>query len=131
MDLSPVLAGDGGKERDAALVMRMAHISNTWLASGTPTFRGVRTKTHTYARLNDGSAWFLFDNVADPLQMNNLADDPAHAGLQSTLDTRTTQLLAEADDPDDDDAIIDIILEENPGYGGVVAFRQANPKPVS
>jgi arylsulfatase A-like enzyme len=46
----------------------------------TPTYRGVRTKTHTYAVQLDGR-WCLYDNVADPYQMNNLVKDPANKAL--------------------------------------------------
>lgn len=128
-NLAPALSGaDTSDERDAVLIMRMAHLSNSWLGSGSPTFRGVRTKTHTYARTTDGEAWFLFDNMSDPYQMVNLAGRPEYADLQARLDRRTTELCAEANDPDDDDAVIDRILAENPNHGAVAAFRRANPK---
>ncbi len=49
-------------------------------------WRGLRTKTHTYARFWDGKAWLLFDNIADPLQLNNLVGQPAFSCLQNELD---------------------------------------------
>jgi arylsulfatase A-like enzyme len=49
------------------------------------TYRGVRTKTHTYAVQLDGR-WCLYDNVADPYQMKNLVRDPAHKGLIEKFD---------------------------------------------
>lgn len=129
-DLTPTLAGEpGGPDPDAALIMRMAHISNTWAGSGTPTFRGVRTKTHTYARHTDGEPWLLFDNMADPLQMRNLVGSPGHAGLQAALHARTAELVAEANDPDDDYEVIDRILRVRPDYGSVRALLEANPRP--
>src|ERR1700733_7896641 len=45
-----------------------------------PDFRGVRSKTHTYAVARDGR-WILFDNVKDPYQQHNLIDDPAQKSL--------------------------------------------------
>ena len=42
----------------------------------------------------------LFDNEKDPLQLNNLVDDPAYAGLVKKLDNRTNELLVEARDPE-------------------------------
>lgn len=50
-----------------------------------PTYRGIRTKTHTYAVQLDGR-WVLYDNVADPYQMKNLIHDPAHKELIAKFD---------------------------------------------
>jgi hypothetical protein len=52
-----------------------------------PSYRGIRTGTHTYAVIEDGR-WCLYDNIADPFQRNNLAADPAHAGLMKQLDAK-------------------------------------------
>jgi arylsulfatase A-like enzyme len=51
----------------------------------TPTYRGVRTATHTYAVQLDGR-WFLYDNNADPYQMKNLVKDPASKRLIEKFD---------------------------------------------
>lgn len=48
-------------------------------------WRGVRTPTHTYARYRD-AGWVMYNNVADPLQQNNLIDQPEHADLQESLE---------------------------------------------
>ena len=50
-----------------------------------PTYRGVRTKTHTYAVQLDGR-WCLFDNTADPYQMKNLVRDPRNKARIETFD---------------------------------------------
>ena len=50
-----------------------------------PTYRGVRTATHTYAVQLDGR-WFLYDNKADPYQMKNLVKDPANKSLIEKFD---------------------------------------------
>lgn len=50
-----------------------------------PTYRGVRTRTHTYAVQLDGR-WCLYDNVSDPYQMKNLVRDPAHKALMEKFD---------------------------------------------
>jgi len=52
----------------------------------TPTYRGLRTKTHTYAIQLDGR-WCLYDNVADPYQMKNLIRDPQYKDLIARFDT--------------------------------------------
>jgi len=57
-----------------------------------PTYCGIRTKRFMYARFHelDGSySEELYDEIADPLEMNNLASDPAH-------DTQRLDFLAQA-----------------------------------
>jgi arylsulfatase A-like enzyme len=51
----------------------------------TPTYRGLRTKTHTYAIQLDGR-WCLYDNVADPYQMKNLVREPQYKDLIARFD---------------------------------------------
>ncbi|SNT13134.1 Arylsulfatase A [Granulicella rosea] len=51
----------------------------------TPTYRGLRTKTHTYAVQLDGR-WVLYDNIADPYQMKNLIADPKSTQLIEKFD---------------------------------------------
>lgn len=48
-------------------------------------FRGIITKTHTYAKDLDGE-WLLFDNVADPYQLNNLIRNPAYNAISENLE---------------------------------------------
>jgi arylsulfatase A-like enzyme len=59
---------------------------------GIPPWRGVKTKTHTYAKSPDGP-WLLYDDVADPYQMNNLVADPAAADILSELDAELMRQL--------------------------------------
>ncbi len=63
-----------------------------------PDFRGLRSKTHTYAVANDGR-WLLFDNVADPYQQHNLIDDPAQKPLTEHFDTLIAAWLKDSGDP--------------------------------
>lgn len=44
-------------------------------------WRAIRDKRYTYALMRKGNREFLFDNKADPYQMNNLAKDESHADL--------------------------------------------------
>ncbi len=41
-------------------------------------WRGVRSKRYTYAKYLSDKSEYLFDNVTDPYQMNNLIDSAAH-----------------------------------------------------
>jgi arylsulfatase A-like enzyme len=61
-------------------------------------WRGVRTQRHTYARSVDGP-WVLYDNDADPYQLNNLVDDPAAGPLRNELDAELERWMERLDDP--------------------------------
>lgn len=56
-------------------------------------YRGLRTHRYTYTRSLDGP-WLLYDNDADPYQLNNLINDPAHAAVVKDLDARLSARLA-------------------------------------
>ena len=43
--------------------------------------------------------WFLYDNVADPYQLNNLIHDPAQKPLMDALDVKIRALLKKTGDP--------------------------------
>jgi arylsulfatase A-like enzyme len=93
-----VLRGEG-PEPDAQLIM---HISKKNASGGdahpAPLFRGARTARHTYAA-NENGPMYLFDNQADPYQMNNLVNSETHTGLRDSLHRRMLELLRNADDP--------------------------------
>ena len=48
-------------------------------------WRGWRTKSYTYAVYRADGQELLFDNVADPLQMHNLAQEPDYQPLKAEL----------------------------------------------
>lgn len=50
-----------------------------------PTYRGVRTATHTYAVAESGR-WILFDNIVDPYQLNNLIKDKSQVERIASFD---------------------------------------------
>ena len=54
-------------------------------------------QTISYVRDLNGP-WLLYDNAADPYQINNLAGQPAHAKLQGELEERLKKKLAEQRD---------------------------------
>ena len=64
-----------------------------------PSYRGVRTKTHTYAVALSGR-WLLFDNVADPYQLKNLVNDPAQKPVMDKLDAAILAWMKTAGDED-------------------------------
>lgn len=104
--------GMGSDQQDAVLIMKMMPGGNPWAVNAATEWRGVRTKTHTYARLADGGPWVLFDNRADPGQMKNLIDDPAHKKLQDDMEATMQRLLKKAHDPFDTRKITQQIDEQ-------------------
>ncbi len=74
MDVSARVLGRPGPEPEFAFMQGMGH---TWAWTDGAEWRAVRNKRYTYARyLKDGSE-HLYDNLRDPYQLHNLADDPA------------------------------------------------------
>ena len=62
------------------------------------TYRGVRTRTHTYAVQLDGR-WCLYDNIADPYQMKNLVKDPGSQALIQKFDAALIAWSKSTGDP--------------------------------
>jgi arylsulfatase A-like enzyme len=57
-----------------------------------PAWRGVVTRTHTYAASPEGP-WVLYDDRADPFQMENLVESPDAQHLVAELDALTREWL--------------------------------------
>lgn len=75
-DFSSHMLGRGHfEEADMVFLLNNQGPPNRQEVDG-PTYRGLRTKTHTYAVQLDG-VWVLYDNVRDPYQLKNLTSDPA------------------------------------------------------
>jgi len=98
VDLSSVMTGAGTVDRDAVLMANYSS-SLSGFETGTtrPEWRAVKTKTHTCIKWLAGSEE-LYDNIADPYQMNNLVGEPAHAATLDELRARLAALLAAAHD---------------------------------
>ena len=89
----------GGKNpSDGATVIQCVAPFGEWeRRAGGKEYRAVRTRTHTYVKDLNGP-WLLFDNIADPYQMKNLAADPLNAALRLELDTVLMRKLKERND---------------------------------
>jgi arylsulfatase A-like enzyme len=77
----------------ATLVRCLSPFGEFTRQDGGREYRAVRTAKHTYVRDLNGP-WLLYDNVADPYQLNNLAGQPAHAKLQTEMDVLLKRKLA-------------------------------------
>jgi arylsulfatase A-like enzyme len=70
-----------------------------WRGIPKPEWRAIRTHRYTFARLQDGSDWLLYDNEADPYQRRNLVSEPEYDDLRADL---SEQLAAHLDAIDDE-----------------------------
>lgn len=66
----------------AALIMNISPFDN----KENDEYRGIYTDRYAYIRSLDGP-WLMFDNINDPLQMNNLIDKPGYEKVQKKLDS--------------------------------------------
>jgi hypothetical protein len=60
-------------------------------------YRAIRTSRYTYVRRPAGP-WMLFDDQADPHQLDNLVGQPAHVALVREMDQRLSAALRAARD---------------------------------
>ena len=84
-DLSGAVTGGEPGRRDALLIMKMLPGGNPYNMNAVTPWRGVRTRRYTYAALLGHGPWLLYDNLADPYQLDNLVDRPEHASLRARL----------------------------------------------
>jgi len=92
LDYSRHLLGAAPPPADAALIACYAPFGEWLRTQGGREYRGVRTEHHTYVRTRRGP-WLLYDNHADPCQMENLANRPQHAPVQRRLDRALADIL--------------------------------------
>ena len=126
-DLSQVITNNAPDNREALLLMNLTHFNNTSLINGLDTYRGVQTKQYTFARYEDKTPWILFDHKKDPLQLNNLVDNPAYKNTLIELNEKLDELLIEAGDSENTKQIYNRIINENPKRQLLLDFREVNP----
>ena len=63
-----------------------------------PAYRAIRTSRHTFVRTSE-EVYYLFDDVEDPYQLDNLADVAEAADLRKELERELARQLAKIDDP--------------------------------
>ncbi len=63
-----------------------------------PAYRAVRTDRHTFVRTSDNEIFF-FDDVEDPYQLRNLADNPGAAEIGKALEQDLSRRLEMIGDP--------------------------------
>jgi arylsulfatase A-like enzyme len=93
MDLSANLYGKDAAEPQSQFILYNLPEEGHYILAKQPKlrdYRGVRTKQYTYALQKDEKTgkvtpWVLYDNIADPLQMNNLINDENFASVRKKL----------------------------------------------
>jgi arylsulfatase A-like enzyme len=95
MDLSHCALGKPGAEPDAAFLLGMG---NNFLRPDGYEWRALRSKRHTYALWRADQREELYDNLADPYQMHNLAKDPAYERIRRELREMLAIRMAQLND---------------------------------
>jgi arylsulfatase A-like enzyme len=95
MDLSHLARGRTGPEPEFAFMQGLGH---TWQWADNFEWRAVRDKRYTYAIYRRDKSELLFDNQGDPLQMRNLARDPAHGDTLERLRKQLAEKMKSLDD---------------------------------
>jgi arylsulfatase A-like enzyme len=92
-DLAPVVRYPDKNPDRAALFMSVYPFATTPYTE----YRAIKTMRYTYVRTPDKPT-MLFDNVKDPLQMNNLVGKPEYEKLQNKMNALLQKKLKEIGD---------------------------------
>ena len=96
-DITGHILGNKEDDRLATLVSCVQPFGQWSRDRGGREFRGVITKQYTYAQDLSGS-WLLFDNVADPYQLNNLIGIPSYDSISNKLEVLLSRELNRLED---------------------------------
>ncbi|MBN2452200.1 MAG: sulfatase [Lentisphaeria bacterium] len=97
-DFSPEIRGERTPDPDAAALLCVPTSYGALRSQGLPAYRGLRTARYTYVRSVEGP-WLLYDNDADPYQLDNLCGQPSAAPVQARLEALLQDRLRATDDP--------------------------------
>lgn len=97
VNFAPFLKGEESLDIQAALIACIQPFGEYTREVGGREYRGIRTERFTYVRDRSGP-WLLFDNQADPYQLQNLCNQPEASVLQDRLDTLLNAILQQQGD---------------------------------
>lgn len=106
-DFSEIVRGGDEIQNNAALYMSVSSFARVQ-SQFKKEYRAIKTNQYSYVKDISG-AWLLFDDKADPFQVNNLAGDPEFTAIQKQLDK---QLMEELQKINDDFRPAESYLEE-------------------
>jgi len=92
LDFSGAIHGGEDPGDGAALLACYSPYGQWTRDRGGKEYRGVRSARYTFVRDLAGP-WLLYDNSADPYQLENLVNRPEHAALQDELDAALSRKL--------------------------------------
>lgn len=121
-DFSALILGDESVAPDSVFINFVPEVR----CIPSPPFRGVVTRTHTYAETVEGP-WLLYDDQSDPFQKKNLIswpnrDNPEIVALQQELHRKLEYWLERTNDPFEDGNTINDKYQ--PGHiGGVLPIE--------
>lgn len=96
-DFSGVLQGKK-KDKIAHTLISCVQPFGQWSRKiGGKEFRGIVTTRYTYVRDLNGP-WLFFDNIKDPLQLNNLLSHPEYSTVEKDLDKLLQKTLRQRKD---------------------------------
>ena len=98
-DLSACVRDQVEIEDHVALYMSISPFSNRNYLD--PAYRAIRTRQYTFVK-TDGNNEYLFDDINDPYQLNNLANTPQATHIQNQLAQKLSQQLKNINDPFED-----------------------------
>ena len=84
LNYGPYLRGEKDPSGGQAMVMCIHPFGQFIVQDGGREYRGIVTGQHTYVESREGP-WLLYDNQADPYQLENLVNQPSVAAEQSQL----------------------------------------------
>ena len=96
-DFSATIEGGQDPSGGAALIYCPHPFGQFLRQDGGREYRGLRTRNHTYARDLNGP-WLLYDNEADPYQLDNLVNRASVSSIQAELEAQLQRKLSDRGD---------------------------------
>ena len=96
-DFSATIEGGEDPSGGAALIYCPHPFGQFLRPDGGREYRGIRTRNHTYARDLNGP-WLLYDNEADPYQLENLVNRASVSSIQAALEAQLQRKLSDRGD---------------------------------
>ena len=96
-DFSATIEGGEDPSGGAALIYCPHPFGQFLRPDGGREYRGLRTRNHTYARDLNGP-WLLYDNEADPYQLDNLVNRASVSSIQGALEAQLQRKLSDRGD---------------------------------